>query len=69
MRVVLLHLVRVIKRLDTISPESYFLQMEDLANQLSVTPEDVKLSAKQDMRSLQMLIIEDNAGIAENIGD
>jgi len=42
--------------------------MEDLANQLSV-PEDVKLSAKQDMRSLHMLIIEDKADIAENIGD
>ena len=43
--------------------------MEDLANQLSVTPEDLKLGAKQDMRSLHMLIIEDNADIAENIGD
>jgi hypothetical protein len=32
-------------------------------------PEDVKLSAKQDMRSLHILIIEDKADIAENIGD
>ena len=43
--------------------------MEDFADQLSVTPEDLKLGAKQDMRSLHMLIIENNAGIAEDIGD
>jgi hypothetical protein len=34
-----------------------------------VTPEDLKLGANQNMRPLHMLIIEDNADIAENIGD
>jgi len=43
--------------------------MKDFANQLSVTPEDLKLGANQNMRPLHMLIIEDNADIAENIGD